>query len=327
MFRNKLNMNKFILGISVFISLAFSFTACTNEKLGESMFDLNAGQLDSTSYTYNFDKYLEKVYLKPYNLQFVYKLKDVATDVDYNLVPASFENAKKLAVLTKYLWFDVYAKVVDTTFIKQYGPRMIHIIGSPAYNPSTGTMLLGLAEGGIKISLYRVNNIDVNDVNVLNEYYFKTMHHEFAHILHQTKSYPVEFNLISYKNYDPYSWQQRTDEEAASLGFASPYGSSQTREDFVEIIANYIVKTDTQWNHLLDIASKGWTVNAVTGAVRDTTDTDGVDGKATILKKLSICREWLKSDWYVNLDTLRAEVQLRQKNINIVSLLSEIDKK
>jgi hypothetical protein len=320
-------MYKFIFSILFIISLVFSFSSCNEEKLGESMFDLSAGQLDSTAYTYNFDKYLEKVYLKPYNLQFAYKLRDVATDMDYNLVPASFENAKKLAVLTKYLWFDVYAKVVDTTFIKLYGPRLIHIIGSPAYNPSTGTMLMGLAEGGIKISLYRVNNIDINNVDVLNEYYFKTMHHEFAHILHQTKSYPVEFNLISYKNYDPYSWQQRTAEEAASLGFASPYGSSQTREDFVEIIANYIVKTDAQWNHLLDIASKGWAVNAETGLVIETTDTDGVDGKATILKKLSICREWLKSSWNVDLDALRAEVQLRQKNINITSLLSEIDKK
>ena len=43
----------------------------------------------------------------------------------------------------------------------------------------------------MKITLYNVNDInpDKIDINLLNEYYFQTMHHEFAHILHQTKNY------------------------------------------------------------------------------------------------------------------------------------------
>lgn len=51
-------------------------------------------------------------------------------------------------------------------------------------------MVLGTAEGGMKITLYNVNDInpDKIDINLLNEYYFQTMHHEFAHILHQTKT-------------------------------------------------------------------------------------------------------------------------------------------
>lgn len=247
-------------------------------------------------------------------------MKDVATDMDYNLVPATLENSQKLAVLVKYLWFDVYDKVVGPNFLKLYGPRIIHLIGSPAYNPVNGTMILGLAEGGIKVSLYRVNSIDTNNADMLNEFYFKTMHHEFAHILHQTKPYPKTFNLISYKYYDPYAWQDRNERVAASLGFASSYGGSQTREDFVEIIANYIVKTDAQWATLLSNASKGW---AADGAEL-TADTDGVDGKAVILQKLEICRTWLKDEWGVNLDALRAEVQYRQARIDMVSLLSQI---
>lgn len=51
-------------------------------------------------------------------------------------------------------------------------------------------MVLGTAEGGMKITLYNVNDInpDQIDINLLNDYYFQTMHHEFAHILHQTKT-------------------------------------------------------------------------------------------------------------------------------------------
>jgi hypothetical protein len=39
---------------------------------------------------------------------------------------------------------------------------------------------------------------------MMNEYYFKTMHHEFVHILHQTKNYPKDFEQISAGNYSPH---------------------------------------------------------------------------------------------------------------------------
>ncbi len=297
---------------------------CQEEKLGPTIFDTSSQKLDATSASFKFDTYLLNNFTNTYNLQFRYKMQDVGTDMEYNLVPATYENSKKIAVLVKYLWFDVYSKVVSPDFLKLYGPRIIHLIGSPAYNPANGTILLGLAEGGLKVSLFRVNAIDVSNVDMMNEYYFKTMHHEFAHILHQTKTYPKEFNLISYKDYEPFSWQDRDPKIAASLGFVSPYGGSQTREDFVEVIANYIVKTDAQWNQILDDASKGWTIDS-SGKVVPALDADGVDGKAIILRKLSICRSWLHDAWSVDLDALRGEVQFRQKNIHMDSLLSEID--
>lgn len=306
--------------------IPFLFTACSEEELGPSIFDTTEEELDPTSYTYKFDLFLQNEFQKPYNLQFAYKMKDVATDMDYNLVPASFENSKKLAVLVKYLWYDVYKKVAGESFLKKYGPRMIMLIGSSGFNPANGTELLGLAEGGIKISLLRVNQIDVTNVDLLNEFYFKTMHHEFAHILHQTINYPVDFNLLSSKNYDPFSWQDRPDPIAWSLGFTSPYGGSQTREDFVETIANYIVLTDSQWNTMLTTAEKEWEYDEANNTVSLSATYDGVNGRELILKKLAICRTWMKSAWNVDLDQLRTEVQTRQSNINLDELLAEIDK-
>ena len=117
------------------------------------------------------------------------------------------------------------------------------------------------------------------------------------------------------------------------MGFVSPYAGSQTREDFVETIANFIVKTDAQWNTILSNAEKGWKFvysedsqgNKITTIV-ETTDTDGVNGKTVILQKLSICKEWLKNSWNINLDALRQEVQTRQANINMTVLLNPIKK-
>lgn len=304
-------MNAFIKNILILACIATGIVGCSDEKLGPTIFDTAEKSLDSTKATYKFDLYLYNNFLKPYNLQFIYRMEDVAADMEYNLVPASYDNSQKLAVLVKYLWFDAYAKVAPANFMKQWGPRQIQLIGSPAYNPANGTMVLGLAEGGIKISLFRVNSINTSDVNMMNEYYFKTMHHEFAHILHQTKTYPKEFRIISVKDYEPFKWQDKTDLEAQQKGFVSPYASSQAREDFVEVIANYIVKTDAQWNAILSNANSG-------------TNTDMINGRVIIEKKLAICRNWLLDSWKINLDTLRAEVQQRQANINMAQLLSEI---
>ena len=258
---------------------------------------------------YCFDKWLEDNYLKPYNLDFRYKMEDAASDLSYNLVPAELEKSKQLAILVKYLWFEAYSEAVNPEFLKYYGPRMIRLIGSGAYNPYLGTVVLGTAEGGIQVTLYECNRMDAQNVEMLNEYYFKTMHHEFAHILHQQKTYPKEFETYSAGYYDPSFWQERTASQAASLGFASPYGSSQPREDFVEIIANYIVRSDEWWNILFDMASKP----GINQAGEETPDP--LDGKAILIAKIEIGRKWLKESWDIDLDLLRANVRERQLHI------------
>ena len=238
--------------------VSMGMASCSDDKLGETIFPDIDETLDPNSATYQLDKFLRENYLNVYNLDFRYKMQDVGTDMNYNLVPATYANSIDLAVLTKYLWFDVYSEIVYPDFLKLYGPRIIHLIGSPAYNPTSGTMILGLAEGGLKVSLFRVNDMNIDNFDQMNEYYFKTMHHEFAHILHQTKTYPVEFNTLSVGKYDSNNWQDRQEGVVNSWGFVTTYASSEYREDFAETIANYIVKTDAQWARILDLASRGW---------------------------------------------------------------------
>ncbi len=302
--------------IALIGALIMGSVSCNKDELdSNSIFDTTGETLDPNSASYQLDKWLQDNYLTPYNLDFRYKMQDVGTDMDYNLVPATYAKSVDLAVLTKYLWFDVYDKIVSPEFLKAYGPRIIHLIGSPAFNPANGTMILGLAEGGLKVSLFRVNSLDETDFNMLNEYYFKTMHHEFAHILHQTKTYPREFNLISTAYYAPNDWQERDPRVVASMGFTSPYASSEAREDFAETIANYITLTDAQWTQLLDWATKDWNNTP-----------DGVDGKEIILQKVAIARQWFSEAWDINLDELRKEVQYRQNNFKIDELRDEVYK-
>jgi len=240
---------------------AMSLTSCGEDKLGPTIFPDVDETLDPTSYTYQLDKFLKENYLEKYNLTFLYKMPDISTNMNYNLVPATYENSVDLAVLCKHLWFDVYDKIAGEDFLKLYGPRIILLLGSPAINPSSGTEIVGLAEGGIKISLFKVNAMDINNFQVMNELYFHTMHHEFSHILHQTKTYPTEFNTISVGRYDANNWQYRG-EEVHSLGYVTNYASMEYREDFAETIACYIVYTDTQWNRLMELAARGYATKA-----------------------------------------------------------------
>jgi len=194
-------MNRKRIKAALFGMCFLALMSCSqDEDFTESIF---AGEetLDPSSSTYNFDIWLKQNFKGPYNLSFVYKMEDVGSDLQYNLVPASLEQSKKLAQLVKYLWFDVYSEMVDEEFLKYYGPRIIHLIGSPAYSPNSSTMKLGEAEGGIKITLYNCNNLDYTDTENMNEFYFKTMHHEFMHILHQTKSFPKSFESLAAGKY------------------------------------------------------------------------------------------------------------------------------
>lgn len=253
-----MNISKY-LKLTGAIAILLPLAACSGDDLGPSIFPDVSDDADPNSYTYKFDTWVNREFRDVYNLDFKYKMEDVEADMNYNLVPATFDKARDLCLLTKYLWFDSYGEHTGVDFLKQYGPRILHLVGSPAYNPNNGTEILGLAEGGLKVTLFKVNEMDLSDINQMNEMYFRTMHHEFAHILHQTKTYPVEFNTLSTGRYDDSSWQSKDIGYVASLGFITPYASSQTREDFAETIANYLTRTDDAMELIKWMAAQGWT--------------------------------------------------------------------
>lgn len=242
------------------VSMPLAFVSCSDDDFGPSIFDPTDYPLDQTLYTFPLDTFCKKNFLEPYNLKYLYKMQDVGSDMNYNLVPCTYDQSINLAVLCKYLWYDVYKNYVEDgeVFLKTYSPRIIHVIGSPAFNPAQGTEVLGTAEGGLKITLYNANALSPDDIDYMNEYFFKTMHHEFSHILNQNFNRPTDFDRISNGKYNPVSWNDTHDSVAVSQGFVSPYASSQAREDWVEVIANYIVKDTMTWNKLLASASYQW---------------------------------------------------------------------
>jgi substrate import-associated zinc metallohydrolase lipoprotein len=290
-------MKKIIYLFAAF--LALSFWSCGEEELNSnSIFDT-----DETAVQNSFDKWLYENYTVPYNIDFKYRFEDQESDRSYNLAPADVTKSIALAKLTKYLWIESYVELMggDPTFIRTYCPKIMHLVGSPAYN-SQGSVVLGTAEGGLKITLYNVNMINVKkpDIEELNYWFFKTMHHEFAHILHQTKEYSTDFNTISPGNYQAASWVNLSDQEALNLGFISKYASSETQEDFVEIIAVYVTSSAADWDALVARAN--------------------ADGRSMINAKLALVRDYLKTSWSIDLDALRDIVQRRSGDVLTMDL-------
>lgn len=122
---------KYASALALVAIAAMSLSSCSEKGLDDTIFPDVSEELDPNSYTYKFDKWLKENYLDVYNLDFQYRLKDNETNMNYNLEPATLENAVDLAVLAKYMWFDVYEEVSGSKeFLKKYGPRILMLVGS-----------------------------------------------------------------------------------------------------------------------------------------------------------------------------------------------------
>lgn len=251
----------------------------------------------------DFDKWLQSNYLYPYNMEFKYRLEDIESDMDYNLIPAEYDKSIALAKIIKYLWLETYDELLNVDFTRTYIPKIIHLVGSPAYN-NGGSIVLGTAEGGLKVTLYNVNALNLNNISIatLNEAYLKTMHHEFAHILHQTKEYTPDFKDITGADYvgDDCFKADNTLAIAYQKGFVSRYARKEASEDFVEIISIYITSTPTAWNSILTSA--------------------GANGSALIKQKFEIVKSYLATSWSIDIDKLRDIVQRRSADIKKLDL-------
>lgn len=243
--------------------MATVVVSCNNDELNSnSIFDTTSPERNE------LDKWLLENFTNTYNIDVIYKYTDKETDNIHNVVPASQEHTAALAMMLRHVWIEAYNEVAGENFIKTNTPKVLLFLGSRMYNDN-GSETLGVAEGGVKITLSGVNEIDIKNPYIdqdspfhkrddsrydLNYYIFKTMHHEFCHILNQTKEAPREYRDISAANYHASDWVNVTDEKAPKEGFVSGYSSKDYDEDFVEVYAIYVTHTEEAWNKILDTA-------------------------------------------------------------------------
>lgn len=308
-------MKKYIISAMMLLAGCTFLASCsTDEPSGESIFKTE------TTPKNEFDQWLYENFTKPYNIQILYRYNDSETDNLYNVIPTDPEKAKALAIMVRHIWIDAYKEVAGETFIKKYGPKTYQLLGSAQYS-SNQSMTLGYAENGVKITLFRINEIDLDDIYVemtdpfrshdklpldLNHWFFITMHHEFFHILSQTKNYPTTFQEISAGHYHSADWVNVEDTDAPKEGFVTGYGSSEYNEDIAELYAHYVTSTDEKWETLLKAGENDKVGNQT--------------GRQIIEQKLAIVKEYLKASWNIDLDQLRQVVIRRTEEAKTLDL-------
>ncbi len=298
-------MKKILLYITV---LACGLVACNNDD------ELNPVSVirDSVGAKTQFDEWIDHNFRIPFNISFFYHFEDVESSLDADLVPATEHQAKLVAKMVRFFWIDPYAECTNPDFMREHAPRVIHVVGSGNWNDN-GTITLGTAEGGQKITLYCGNwmdqylevlynngvdetdgfTVNVKDVQGLLDQYMHTIHHEFSHIIDQKRNHPKEFNLISRDDYSA-QWNTLSSKQAALLGFTRNYGSKSAGEDFAEIYSAILCWDKAKWDAKFAEAEE--------------------EGAAKMKKKIELIKQYTRESWGFDMDELRASIERRFKD-------------
>lgn len=256
---------------------ALMLTSCfKDEPDSKSIFDGQEEELKS-----EFDLWLERHYIEPYNINFEYRMPDRETHYSYWVSPPPVDKCIQLAKLIKYVVLDGLAELMadeedPLLLAKSYFPRQLFLVGSHEIS-STGTVVLASAENGLQINLLGVNFFNHEDESSCGQF-VGTIIHEFAHILDGNIAVPIEYDLVTK---DGYIGDQYTTAPGDYLqkGFLSNYARSSPAEDIAVMVAA-LVGNDADW----------W----------DSTLSQAGEGRAFLEKKRDILISWLRDEFNID---------------------------
>lgn len=222
----------------VFIGLLGVVTSCYRDESVESPVKTQPHSEEP------LDQYIQANFIDEYGVAVRYKYVDRYVDQTKRVAPPRLEVVQPMLDFLTEFWIQPFVSVPSgNDFFRAHVPAEVIFIGSTIYN-ADGTVTLGTADAGARITLTEVNFIDRNN----QAWIFRqlgTIYHEFAHIMHQRYNLPPNWQEISPQGYTSLgSWYNLTDDEALERGFVSPYGTSTFNEDFAELVAFLLFRPD-----------------------------------------------------------------------------------
>jgi substrate import-associated zinc metallohydrolase lipoprotein len=246
------------------------------------------------------DQYIQQNFLDKYGVAVRYRFVDDYVEAGKRVTPPKRDVVVPMLDFLTDFWVEPFSDVANgARFFKSHVPAEIVLIGSTMYN-ADGTVTLGTADAGARITLTEVNFVDVTD----KAWIFRqlgTIYHEFAHIVHQRYNLPPNWQEISPEGYtSPGSWYNLTDEEALERGFVSPYATSSFNEDFAEFVAHLLFSPDFYERYIEDEQNCG-TVQCVSRN----------EGRAKLRRKYNAVLELYRQNTGVDLLKVRELVQAK----------------
>jgi substrate import-associated zinc metallohydrolase lipoprotein len=255
---------------------------------------------DQTESNDPLDQYIRENFVEEYGVAVRYKFVDRYVDQTKRVTPPKLEVVQPMLDFLTGFWIEPFIEVPSgTRFFKSHVPAEIILIGSTMYNDD-GTVTLGTADAGARITLTEVNDVDMeNKAWIIRQ--LGTIYHEFAHIIHQRYNLPPNFQEISPEGYTSLgSWYNLSEEEALQRGFVSPYGTSTINEDFAEFVAYLLFDENFYTRYINDEA--GCTTAAC--VARN-------EGRARLRSKYNAIIEHYKQNTGVDLLKVRGIIQAK----------------
>lgn len=233
---------------TVLVLLAFLNSCNKKEEL------LEGSNIDTSTPTLNnTDIWLRDNYTTPYNIEVLYNWNENRVDFNRYLYPPTLDKVLPAMEAVKTIWLDTYNEVAGSNFVKIIAPREILLVGGINLN-SSGTITLGLAEGGKRITFFNTDLVDLKDRDSLIRF-VSTIQHEYCHIINQT----VPFDEEAYKQITPSGytaqWFNSSISEARELGFISDYARASEIEDFAEMVTAMLSYDNSAYNDIINAIS------------------------------------------------------------------------
>ncbi len=292
--------------VSVFCSICIVLASCGKDDINPADAENINGLGGDTWAPGPIDNWIYDTLTTPYNISVKYKWDQFedAGDITSILVPPKEEYIIPILSTVRQVWINPYIAEGGEAFFKKNAPKYFYMIGSPAFGDN-GTIKLGVAEGGKKIILLAINYTRAKGMDGYNpadsmwiKEMFLTIHHEFAHILHQAVLYPQDF-----KNLNPSllttNWTDYNDTEALRDGFITAYAMNNSDDDFVETISHMLVDGRAGFESLIAAIPEGVTDRGTTKA----------QAVARLRSKESIIVNYYKQVWGIDFYKLQTSVR------------------
>lgn len=239
-------MKKFKLykNVLVLSSVLFLGACASDEPLTESILDTTVPVKSS------LDNWIDTNFLTPYNINVQYKWDQNVVDNNRYLFPPTQTKVQPALEIVQKIWLQSYSTIGGADFVKKIAPREFVLVGGVNLN-TTGTITLGLADAGQRITLFETDNVDKTDRENVKRF-IKTIQHEYIHILNQTKPFDEKtLAKITPTGYTS-NWYATSTAVANEEGFISDYARSNINEDFAEMAATMLINSKAEYQAILD---------------------------------------------------------------------------
>lgn len=252
--------------------------SCTKDEISsESIFK------DEEQNNTEFDSWLQRNYVEPYNIRFEYRMPDRETSFNYWVSPPNIKESIMIAKLIKFTTLEAMVEMMSSgdeaedpaLFVKSYFPKVLFLVGSFEIS-SSGSTALASAENGLQINILGVNFFEYHKDA---ERIAGTMLHEFTHILDGIHGSPAEFKDITLSDYVGDRYTSLTD-DPYQKGFVSNYARSHYSEDVAETGGRLISLTEEEREAMIAKA--------------------GPVGGPLMRKKFDMLKKWLKDSYGVD---------------------------